>query len=113
MGMLQNWPDLRSPISKFWEKSFIDTVTFIKRWKLQGISSIGVALTIMQTIYEVRSLDVIYWHALAVFGLEIFTRYVERMYDKVWQKRRDCVLPFSGNLETTEGVLTTAQQGEG
>ena len=61
----QNWPDLRSPISKFWDINFIDTVVCSNRWKFQGNRSVGVALTNIQTFYGVRSLDVTWWPDLA------------------------------------------------
>ena len=95
----QNWPDLRSPISKFRDTSFIDTGTNINRWKFQGNRSGGVALPNIQTFYEVRSLDVTWWPDLAWPGSEISTTYAEKTYDKVCQKRRRALkspLPHQG-----------------
>ena len=51
MERSQNWPDLRSPISKFWDIYFIDTVACSNRWKFQGNRSVGIALTNIQTFY--------------------------------------------------------------
>ena len=56
MERSQNWPDLRSPISKFWDINFIDTLACSNHWKFQGNRSVGVALRNIQTFYEVRSL---------------------------------------------------------
>ena len=54
VNMIQeNWPDPRSQISKFWDIHFIETVTCINRWQFQGNDSVGVALTSIQTFYEV------------------------------------------------------------
>ena len=38
MERSQNWPDLRSPISKFRDIRFIDTGTDINRWKFQSVT---------------------------------------------------------------------------
>ena len=51
MGRSQNWPDLRSPISKFFDIHFIDTVACSNRWGFQGNRSVGVALTNIQTFF--------------------------------------------------------------
>ena len=54
----QSWPDLRSPISKFWDIHSINTVSYSNRWKFQGNRSVGVALTNIQTLWgEVTWLD--------------------------------------------------------
>ena len=45
---------------------------YINHWKFQGNRSFGVALTSIQTFYEVRSLDVAWWPDLAWPGSEIF-----------------------------------------
>ena len=82
----QNCPDLRSPISKFRDICFIDTGTDINRWKFQGNRSVGVALTGIQTFYEVRSLDVTWWPDLAWPESKISKTYAEKMYDEVCQK---------------------------
>ena len=94
MERSQNWPDLRPPISKFWDIHFIDTLACSNRCKIQGNRSVGVALRNIQTFYEVRSLDVTWWPDLAWPGSEIFTTCAEKMYDKVCQKRRRCAPPF-------------------
>ena len=47
MERSQNWPDPRSPISKFRSINFID-VTNITRWKFQGDRLVGVAMTSIQ-----------------------------------------------------------------
>ena len=103
MERSQKWPDLRSPISKFWDIHFIDTVACSNRWKFQGNRSVGVALTKIQTFYEMTSLDVTWWPNLAWPGSEIFTICVEMMYDKVCQKRWRCAPPFLDNMEKTGG----------
>ena len=51
MERSRNWPDLRSPISKFGDKHFIDTVTDINRWQFQGDRSFGVAMMSIQTFF--------------------------------------------------------------
>ena len=56
MERSQNWPDLRSPISKFRDKHFIDIITDINRWKFQSDLAFGVAMTCFQTFSEVKSL---------------------------------------------------------
>ena len=110
MKRSQNWPDLTSPISKFGDIHFIDTITSINRWKYQGNRLVGVALTSIQTFYEVRSLDVACWHNLAWPGSETFTTYVEKMHDKVCQKRRHCATQFFGNLEKRRGLSAAPPQ---
>ena len=50
METSQNWHNLRSPISKFRDTSFIDTITAINHWKYQGGHSVGVAMTSIQTL---------------------------------------------------------------
>ena len=88
MERSQNWPDLRSPISKskFWDKHFIDTLACSNRWKFQGNRLIGVALRNIQTFYEMRSLDVTWWPDLRWPGSKIFREGGERMPGKVCQK---------------------------
>ena len=108
MERSQNWPDFRSQISKFWDIHFIDTVVCSNRWKFQGNCSVGVALTNIQTFYEVRSLDVTWWPDLAWFWSDIFTTCAEKRYDKAWQKRRRSAPTFfwqSGKKRM--GVLNT------
>ena len=51
MERSKNWPDLRSPISKFRDLRFIDTGTFINRWKFQGDRSFGVAMRNIQSFF--------------------------------------------------------------
>ena len=53
-----------------WDINSIDTVTCIHRWKFQGNRWVGVAMTIIQTFYEVRSLDVTWWPVLVWPGSE-------------------------------------------
>ena len=116
MEMSQNWPDLRSPISIFWDIHFIGTVTYINRWKFQGNRSVGVVLMIIQTFYDLRSLDVTWWPDLAWPGSEIFTTFAKKMYDKLCRKR---TVFWGGYLEKTEGCLNNnnntppPHQGEG
>ena len=63
MKRSQNWSDLRSPISKFRDKTFIDTVTDINFWKLQGDRSFGGAMRNIQTFFwcEVTWRDLVTW----------------------------------------------------
>ena len=63
MERSQNWPDLRSPISKFRYICFIDTGTNINHWKFQGNRSVSVALTSVQTFLwgEVTWRDLVTW----------------------------------------------------
>ena len=56
MERSQNWPDLRSPISKFRDMRFIDTGTDINRWTFQGDRSFGVAMTNIQTCLTLSDL---------------------------------------------------------
>ena len=57
-GEVSNWPDVMSLILKFRDIRVIDTGMDIHRSKFQGNRSVGVALTSIQTFYDVRSLDV-------------------------------------------------------
>ena len=97
----QNWPSLGSLVSKFRDIHFIDTVTDISRWKVQGDRSFGVmtsikvqgdrsfgVMTSIQTFSEVRSFDVTWWPDLEWPGSEIFTTRAKNMYEQVHQKRR-------------------------
>ena len=79
----QSWPDLRSQIYKFWDISFIDTVTNIYRWKFKCDWSFGVAMTSFQTFSEVRSLNVTWWPALEWPGSEILTSCAKKIYKQV------------------------------
>ena len=87
MERSQNWPDLESPISKFRDMHFMDTVTYINRWKFQGDRPVGVmvAMTSIQTFSELRSLDVTWWPDLEWSGCEICTC-ADKMYEQVCQK---------------------------
>ena len=86
MERSQNWSGLGSPISKFQDIYFIDTGTDINRWTFQGDWAFGVAIKSIQTLSEVRSLDVTWWPDLEWPGSEIFTICAERMYQQVYQK---------------------------
>ena len=73
-------------------------------------------MTRIQTFNEMRSLDVTCDLTLRDLGSEIFTKYAEKMYDKVCQKR--CAAPFSdhlGEVGDGVGVLNSplTHQGEG
>ena len=57
----QNWPDLRSSISKFWDIHFVHANALSNRWKFQSDRSLGVAMADIETFYEVRSLQVTWW----------------------------------------------------
>ena len=59
----QNWPDLSSPISKFWDIHLIDTVTLINRWKFQGNHSVGEAWQLFKHFFwgEVIWHDPVTW----------------------------------------------------
>ena len=115
MERSQNWPDLRSPISKFWDIRFIDNLACSNLWKFQGNRSVGVALRNIQTFYEVRSLDVTWWPDLAWSGSEIFTTCAEMIYDKVCQKQRRYVPPFLSysQKKTSWGVFKHPPAGRG
>ena len=106
MERSQNWLYLMSPISKFWDRHLAGTCTYIpiNRWKFQGNHSVGVALTSIQTFYEVMSLDVSWWPDLAWSGSEIFTTYAKNMYDKVCQKRRAQRRHFLAIWKKPEGL---------
>ena len=103
MERSQNWPDLRSPISKFRDMRFIDTGTDINRWKFQGDRSFSVAMTNIKKS-EVRSLDVTWWPDLEWAGSKIFTKCAETMYEQLCQKLRRSTLPFFSYLRKTWGV---------
>ena len=106
MGRSQNWPDLRSSISKFWDIHFVHAIALSNRWKFQSDRSLGVAMTDIETFYEVRSLQVTWWPDLEWPWSEIFTTCVELMYDKVYQKRRRSAPPFLRySRKTTRGVF--------
>ena len=79
MERSQNWPDLRSQISKIRDIHFIHTVTHINRWKFQSDRSVGVAIASLWTFSEVRSLDVTWWPDLERPRSEIFTTCAEMM----------------------------------
>ena len=100
MERSQNWPDLRSPISKFRDIRFIDTGTDINRWKFQGNRLFGVAMTNIRSFSEVRSLDVTWWPDHEWPGSEIFTKCAEKMYEQLCQKRRRSAPPFFNYLRT-------------
>ena len=106
--------DLRLTISKFWKKHFIETLTCINRWKLRGNRSVGVALTSIQTFYEVRLLGVSWWPNLAWPVSERFTTHAEKMHDKACKKRH-AASKFSVNLENLEVALQppAPHKGEG
>ena len=70
----QNWPDIRSPISKFRDKHCIDTVTDSNGWKFQGDQSFGVAMTNIPTFSEVRSIDVTWRPELDSPGSKSFSK---------------------------------------
>ena len=103
MGRSQNWPDLRSSISKFWDIHFVHAIALSNRWKFQSDRSLGVAMTDIETFYEVRSLQVTWWPDLEWPWSEIFTTCVELMYDKVYQKRRRSAPPFLRYSRKTTG----------
>ena len=98
MERSQNWPDLRSPISKFRDIYFIDTGTDINCWKFQGDLSFGVAMTNIQSFSEVRSLDVTWWPDFEWPGFEVFKKCAEKMYEQLCQKRVRSAPPFSSYL---------------
>ena len=84
MKRSQNWPDLRSPIWKFWDIHLIDIVMDINRWKLQGDQSFGAAVASIQFFFsEVKSLGVTWWPDLKWSGSEKFTRCAEKMHKQV------------------------------
>ena len=112
MERSQNWPDIRSPISKFRYVCFIDTGADINRWKFQGNRSVGVALTSIQTFYEVRSLDVTWWPDLAWPGSEIFTTYAEKMY-VFWPSGKNGGGGSSGHLKKKLRGLSRAPPPSG
>ena len=114
MERSQNWPDLRSPISKFWDIHFINTLACSNHWKFQGNRYVSVALRNIQTFYEVRALDVTWWPDLAWPGSEVFTTCAEKMYDKVCQKRRRVATPFlSYSQKPSWGVFNPPPAGRG
>ena len=103
MERSQTWPDLGSPISKFRDKHFMDTVTDINHWKFQGDRSFGLAMANIQFFSEVRSLDVTWWPDLESPGSEILQH--------VWKRMNRCAKmgapPFFRYLRKTRGVLNT------
>ena len=79
----QNWPDLRSPISKFRDIYFKDAATHINWWKFHGDRLVGVAMMNIQAFSDVRSLYVTWWPDLERPGSEIFATCAEKMYEQV------------------------------
>ena len=105
----QNWPDLRSLMSNLCDDHFIDTVTHINRWKVQGDRSFGVGImTSIQTFSEVRSFNVTWWPDLEWPGSEIFTTCAKRMYEQVYQKWRRCAPPFLRYLRKSWGGVKSS-----
>ena len=84
----------------------------VENWtgQSQGNRSVSVAMTSIQTFYEVRSLDVTWWPNLERPGSESYTTYAENMYLQVFQKRRRYELPFLAIWKTTEGFKQTRKQ---
>ena len=88
----QNWPDLGSRISKFRDIHFIDTGTYINRWKCRGDRSFGIAMTNIQTFSEVNLLDVTWWPDLEWPGS--FSHVQKRCMNRHTKKRRRGPAPF-------------------
>ena len=115
MERSQNWPDLRSPISKLWDIHFIDTVACNICWKFQGDSSVGVALTNIKTFMGWGRLT---WHGdltLRDLGLK-FSQYVRKRCmircAKNGGAARRCFLTI-WKKNGRGGLNTPPQQGEG
>ena len=84
--------------------TFIDTVTRINHWKFQGDRSVGVAMTSIQPLSEVMSLDVTWWPDLEWPWSDIFTTYAEKMYEQVCPKQRHSAPSFFKiSAKTTTG----------
>ena len=77
----------RPRVTKFRDIHFIDTGTDINCWMFQGDWAFGVAMMSIQTVSEVRSLDVTCWPDLEWPGSETFTC-AENPYEQIYQKRR-------------------------
>ena len=108
MERSQNWPDLRSLISTFWDMHFIDTVTCVNRWKFQDNRSVSVALTSIQTFF--MRWDHLTWPGdLTLRDLSLkFAQHMRKRCTIGLPKRRRCAPPSSGNLEKTGGGLSRA-----
>ena len=111
MERLQNWRDLRSPISRV-RFFFINSVTDINIWKFLSDWSVGVAMTSIQT-YLWWGHDVTWWPDLGRRGSENCTTHAEKMHKRVCQKPKRSAPPFFRYLRKTweEGVLTPASPG--
>ena len=86
MGRSQNWPDLRSQISKFRDIRIVGTNELLKSWKFQNILSTTMAVAVPQSFLEVRSLRLTWWPDLRWPESKIFGEGAERMPGKVYQK---------------------------
>ena len=112
MERSQAWPDLGSPILKSRDKKFIDSLTDINLVKFQGDRSLGVAMAIVRTFSEARTLDITWWPELEWPGSEIFTTCAEKMYEQLCQKRRRSAPPFfSYRRKTWRGVFKHPSPG--
>ena len=93
MERSQNWPDLESRISKFWDIHFIDTGTDINCWKFQGDQAFSVAMRSIQTFFwgEVSWHDLVTWPW--VLGLKFYNM-CGKDYEQLYQKQQHCAPPF-------------------
>ena len=113
MGKSQNWPDPRSPKSKFRDIHFVGIDTLMLSQKFHIDPSKTIVPTRPQTFLEVRSLDLTWWPDLRWPWAQIFRKVAERVGDEWCKKRRRAALPFFGPLENRRGVFKHPPAGGG
>ena len=87
MGRSQNWPDLRSPISKIRDINFVGTDELIIFWKFHNFPWNIVAVARLESYFVVGSLDLTWWPDLTWHWIEIFTKVVVKMGGKVGENQ--------------------------
>ena len=109
MESSQNWPDLRSPISKFRNLCFIDTVTHVNAWKFRGDWS--VSYDEHSNFSEVRSVDVTWVLTLSSLNLK-FSQCVRKWCVSRCAKTAVlCVDVFTGQTGNPSGGSKQPQSG--
>ena len=83
MGRSQKRPDLRSPISKIRDMSFVGTGDLIIFRKFHNFPWNIVAVARLESYFVIGSLDLTWWPDLTWHWVEIFTKVAEKMGGKV------------------------------
>ena len=109
MGRSQKWPDLRSPISKIRDISFVGTDNLIIFRKFHNFPWNIVAVARWESYFVVGSLDLTWWPDLTWPGAEIFTKVAEKMGGKVGENSAALrAAVFFAILEKPEGGRSNA-----